>query len=274
MNKQKKFISLFLIHTFIWFVYRTIEVFFNWYKAGDFSILNEKILQFLFPSLLTSIIIILLYLLSKNSAKNWYSKVLILFINFTASFIIYFYLSGILFTYIWYQPFHSNSIGHFVLAGYNYWLVFFTLNFSCFAFDFWYDLKIQRQQNTELLESVKKNQLEDKPTNQKLFLQGKSGHRLVEYPSIKFIQADTYLSIIVTSDNLKFSKNQSLKKWEDILPPENFVRIHKSFIVNIDFIESIKKNPNQTFDVYLKDYDNPIQMSRRIGKEFYDKFKA
>jgi len=68
---------------------------------------------------------------------------------------------------------------------------------------------------------------------------------------------------IITSKGLKIIAHKSMKEWETRLPENSFVRIHRSTIINIDFIEKIDKWFNYSFRVTMKSIEKPISISRR-----------
>jgi DNA-binding LytR/AlgR family response regulator len=53
------------------------------------------------------------------------------------------------------------------------------------------------------------------------------------------------------------------KKLEEMLPPRQFIRVHKSFIVAVDKIDSIERNR-------IKIADRMIPVSETFRKTFFD----
>ena len=49
-----------------------------------------------------------------------------------------------------------------------------------------------------------------------------------------------YLKIVTTSARIMTLQN--FRKFEEALPPENFIRVHKSYLVALNKIESISRN--------------------------------
>lgn len=92
--------------------------------------------------------------------------------------------------------------------------------------------------------------------------------------SIKLIQANDYYSNIISEiyDKSILSK-YSLKKWELILPKKHFLRIHRSSIVNLNYIDNIEKMYNNTYEVKIKGINESVNMSRRCAKTILDKFQ-
>jgi DNA-binding LytR/AlgR family response regulator len=79
-------------------------------------------------------------------------------------------------------------------------------------------------------------------------------------------------SSVFTSDNCSFIIRKTMKWWESILPEKSFFRIHRSTIVNLDFIVRIERWFNNAYRVYLKSIGKPFTISRRSGSKLKEKF--
>lgn len=95
---------------------------------------------------------------------------------------------------------------------------------------------------------------------------------IVDITSIYHINAATPYVELHTAENKHLYKN-SLKNLIQVLPAENFVRIHKSTVVNLHFIESIQSRQNGDYDIYLKN-GQVLRMSRNYLKEFKSRIKT
>lgn len=96
----------------------------------------------------------------------------------------------------------------------------------------------------------------------------------IRIDSIKVIQANDYYSNLISQKIDKpVLNNYSLKKWEDILPRKHFIRIHRSSIINLNYVENIEKMNNNTYKVKIKDISETISMSRRYAKSIFEKFQ-
>ena len=71
---------------------------------------------------------------------------------------------------------------------------------------------------------------------------------------IRYIEANGDYVLIYTDTN-KYLKDQTMKYWETHLPDDYFVRIHRSFIVNILVIAKIELYEKETYKVHLKNGD-------------------
>lgn len=63
----------------------------------------------------------------------------------------------------------------------------------------------------------------------------------IDFDDILYIEGmSEYLGIKTTKERVMILQN--FKSMEEILPAENFVRVHKSYIVALNKIESVEKN--------------------------------
>ncbi|MBS4537820.1 response regulator transcription factor [Clostridium sp. D2Q-11] len=77
---------------------------------------------------------------------------------------------------------------------------------------------------------------------------------------------DKNTTIITTTG--KFIYHETLTHLEERINRGNFYRSHRSFLINIDYIEKIEPWFNNTFHIKLKGYDEMIPVSRGQVKEF------
>jgi DNA-binding LytR/AlgR family response regulator len=74
-----------------------------------------------------------------------------------------------------------------------------------------------------------------------IFVKTENRLQKVAFSEILFIEGQgDYLKIVTPT--AKIMTLQNFKKFEDTLPPENFIRVHKSYLVAINKIESISRN--------------------------------
>ena len=81
----------------------------------------------------------------------------------------------------------------------------------------------------------------------------KQGHkiRVIPLETIQYIQAEGDYVMIHTHDGA-FLKEQTMKFFQLHMSPQQFVRIHRSYIVNIDAISSVQLYEKQNYMVGLK----------------------
>ncbi len=96
------------------------------------------------------------------------------------------------------------------------------------------------------------NETENNFPQKRLVVKSSGKIYFLNFDDIKYFEAeDYYLSIHTKNKNLLI--RESLKNIEQKLPANQFVRIHRSRIINSDFIEVIQPHFNNDFYVTLKD---------------------
>jgi two-component system LytT family response regulator len=90
--------------------------------------------------------------------------------------------------------------------------------------------------------------------------------RFIKISSITFIEPVGNYSKIVTIEGKHCLVLKTLKQWQEELPDNNFVRIHRSSIVNTEHVEHIEKDSNDQHRAFLKNIDEPLDISRRYAK--------
>lgn len=75
-------------------------------------------------------------------------------------------------------------------------------------------------------------------------------------------------STVIITDKGKFEANYTLNDLMEKLDPQIFFRSHKSYIVNLKYIESIEPWFNSTYNINLKSTDDVIPVSRSCSKKF------
>ena len=91
--------------------------------------------------------------------------------------------------------------------------------------------------------------------------------RFIKISSITFIEPIGNYSKIATIEGKHCLVLKTLKQWQEELPDNNFVRIHRSSIVNIEHVDHIEKNPDSGHLAFLKNKPEPIEVSRRYAKK-------
>ena len=85
--------------------------------------------------------------------------------------------------------------------------------------------------------------------------------------SIHYIEAqDDY--VMIYSDAGRFLKQKTMKFYEDNLPPNQYTRIHRSYIINIEYVSKIEHYNKETYTIILKSGE-----SLRASKAGYKKLK-
>jgi two-component system LytT family response regulator len=89
--------------------------------------------------------------------------------------------------------------------------------------------------------------------------------QFLKVQAIQYIVAAGSYCEIFTAHGCKFMLLQALKEWEERLPPKRFVRIHRSCIVNLDYVQTVAAMGHDTFEVFLQGKPEPLPISRRYA---------
>jgi DNA-binding LytR/AlgR family response regulator len=107
----------------------------------------------------------------------------------------------------------------------------------------------------------------------RIFVTVNSVSRFIKVRDIQCIKAEKDYTYICTVDDKKLLVLRPMIEWEERLPVKYFARIHRSTIVNLELIEKVEKWFNYSYHVYLKNVDEPFQMSRRYALKLKERFR-
>lgn len=96
--------------------------------------------------------------------------------------------------------------------------------------------------------------------------------QFIKVNSIIYISAAGDYTEVQTSEHQKGITLKSIKEWEMRLPESLFVRIHRSTIVNLEFVERIDEWFQKSYRIHLKNIDFPFEVSRRYTAKLKDRF--
>jgi DNA-binding LytR/AlgR family response regulator len=107
--------------------------------------------------------------------------------------------------------------------------------------------------------------ISQKSSNDSIFIRTDYKLNKVKYEEIYFIEALKDYVVINTADNV-FTTHTTMKEMVRVLPDDQFVRVHRSFIVRLDKIFSIKYP-----DLIIEGKMKVIPIGGLYRKELYDK---
>ena len=107
----------------------------------------------------------------------------------------------------------------------------------------------------------------------RLFLRLGQERAFVRVRDIMAIEADGDGSTLLLAPHLTRKPSpKSLREWEQRLPGRHFVRIHRSTIVNLEYVERLEPWSQASQHVYMRGLSDPLTMSRRFGARLRDRF--
>ena len=89
--------------------------------------------------------------------------------------------------------------------------------------------------------------------------------KFIKLSLLKCLTAEGNYSYIFYAGKPRALVSKTLQEWEEILPEQHFVRIHRSTIVNFEYVEKVAKCRNYTQEVFVRGIDKPFVMSRRYA---------
>jgi len=124
------------------------------------------------------------------------------------------------------------------------------------------------------LEKVKNLALSNSNLTKKMM--GKSGNRLyiIDTEDIYYIKADLD-EVIVKIKEADVYVRKKIGELDMLLDTPNFFRVHRSYIVNIDKIKSMRSMEQSKLEISFKDISSVVTSSKegaKIFREYLDKF--
>ncbi len=107
----------------------------------------------------------------------------------------------------------------------------------------------------------------------RLFINSDGVSKFIKINCILFITAEKDYTFINMVNGKKLLVLKTMSEWEERLTPKFFSRIHRSTIINLEYIEKVEKWFNSSYRVYLRGMDEPMQMSRRYAAKLKERFK-
>ncbi|MCU7495893.1 MAG: response regulator transcription factor [Ignavibacteria bacterium] len=125
--------------------------------------------------------------------------------------------------------------------------------------------RIMEKQESLTKKNNKNNSFKKLTSDDRLFLMVGNHPEIIKINKIVFITAAEEYSNVYTTDARHLLVQKLLKEWEKTLPSKVFLRIHRSTIINLDYVKKVEKWFNHSFRVYLEDVSEPFIISRRYS---------
>lgn len=113
----------------------------------------------------------------------------------------------------------------------------------------------------KLKSTNKISEFDDKAEGRMLGIASMDKIEVVNIDAILYIQADGRYTHFHLLDGSKKTASKNLGEYEKILPAEDFVRVHHSYIVNMTYVKNIQKTDG--YFVELFKCDNTIPIAKR-----------
>jgi len=99
---------------------------------------------------------------------------------------------------------------------------------------------------------------------------GKS--QLCSLRDLKYLKAETPYIKLKFRNGKNYLQRASLNEWEEKLPGRYFIRIHRSAIINTEYISKIEKFQQSSYLINIKDEDEPFTVSKRFSTKLKTRF--
>ena len=99
----------------------------------------------------------------------------------------------------------------------------------------------------------------------RLFLRLDDRMGFVKVAEIVSIVSDGDYSVVRLASGRTHRARKSLREWVARLPENAFARVHRSTIVNLEFVERVEEWSHFSYRLYLRGVPEPVTMSRRYA---------
>ncbi len=129
--------------------------------------------------------------------------------------------------------------------------------------------------NSDLLDGAAMDEPQERfKADQIILLNFDSKLTFIKVQDINYIEAfGNYTKIYMNDGKLSITYN-SIKNWDNRLPNDIFVQIHRSSLVNLLNVIKIEKWTNDTGRLFLKGVEKPFEISRSYFFQIKKKYKV
>ncbi len=99
----------------------------------------------------------------------------------------------------------------------------------------------------------------------RIFIKARGKPEILKIEEIVCIKANSDYSNIFLQNGTKYIIRKSLKNWEEILPEKHFIRVHRSIIVNLNYVKKLESWYKRSYVLHLKNYNEPVVISQRYA---------
>lgn len=77
------------------------------------------------------------------------------------------------------------------------------------------------------------------PMQQRIQVHHSKGIKLIDTRNVQYVEADGNCAVIHLRSGSKFLDTRTLKVYSELLPADKFIRVHRSYLVNIEEVEEL-----------------------------------
>ena len=106
----------------------------------------------------------------------------------------------------------------------------------------------------------------------RMMLKHRDGVSFIDIPDIAMVMRENRATILLMKDGTRYVVGDGMAELDERLPDDMFFRTHKSYIVNLNLIESIAPYGRWTFIVKLKGLKDDALITHERFEELQRKF--
>lgn len=116
----------------------------------------------------------------------------------------------------------------------------------------WYRVqKLQSWQEERKAEEIIQT-IQNEDTIDRIAVKDRGKIHIIPLHELIYLQATGDYVTLFTSSNGQYLKEQTMKFFEGHLPSSQFIRIHRSYIINIDYVDRVELMGKETYQLLLK----------------------
>lgn len=98
-----------------------------------------------------------------------------------------------------------------------------------------------------------------------IFLRGVAGggRFAASHEIVAILSSQNYCEVLLANGE-RWLVRQTMRGWEDELPPGDFARIHRGAIVNLDYVERVKRTDAETACLSVRGLRQELPVARRL----------
>lgn len=124
-----------------------------------------------------------------------------------------------------------------------------------------------------LTKKIDETEIKSKPLNYEdsLFILLNSQMKFIKISDILSIESSGDYTEIILKNNIKGLSSKPMREWEMRLPENHFIRIHRTAIINLHYIQKVEDWFNNSYKVHITGIAEPLLMSRRYAAKLKEK---
>lgn len=104
-------------------------------------------------------------------------------------------------------------------------------------------------------------------SDDRVFLKNDHTAKFVPVTEVSAIISRENYTDALLADGTRFFLRRTMKSWEESLPAELFVRVHRTTLVNLRHIERITEPDSETPQLHVRGVPTPVACSHRLSPE-------